>query len=83
MDVRSPEEFKSGHFEGAINIPLESIRGKTEFLRRQGKPIILVCRSGARSSMAAGMLKNAGLEVYNGGGWTGFSARIKKKRDAA
>jgi rhodanese-related sulfurtransferase len=36
----------------------------------------MVCRSGARSNIATGMLKKAGLEVYNGGAWDGLAKKI-------
>lgn len=41
-----------------------------------GKPIITVCQSGARSGMAKGILKAAGIEVYNGGSWFGLRSKI-------
>ncbi|MCK6694778.1 MAG: rhodanese-like domain-containing protein, partial [Thermoanaerobaculia bacterium] len=69
LDVRTPEEFNSGHVEGALNIPVQILQGKIADLKKKGKPIIAVCRSGARSGMAVGMLKNAGIEAYNGGPW--------------
>ena len=40
------------------------------------KPIITVCQSGARSGMAKGILKSAGIEVYNGGSWFGLRSKI-------
>ena len=68
IDVREINEFESGHFEGAINIPLSSIPIRlAEFKTMQG-PIVVYCRSGNRSGMAMNILKQAGLvEVYNGG----------------
>ena len=69
VDVRSPEEFKSGHIKGSINIPVNKIAGRIEKLKKDGKPIITCCRSGARSSMAKEILKQKGVEAYNGGAW--------------
>lgn len=52
---------------GAINIPLGDIQNHALKLKRQNKPIITCCRSGARSGSAAVTLKNVGIEVYNEG----------------
>ncbi len=76
IDVRSTDEFRAGHFDGAVNIPLDTISGKVENLRQKQKPVILVCRSGARSGVATNILKNAGLDAYNGGGWTSFKTTV-------
>jgi phage shock protein E len=70
VDVRSPEEFQSGHIKGSVNIPLHEIQSRAGKLKHQNKPVIAVCLSGGRSSMAVTMLKNAGIESYNGGSWS-------------
>ena len=69
IDVRSPEEYRSGHVAGSINIPLDRIQDQLKKIDKS-KPVITCCRSGARSGMAADMLKRAGFDVYNGGPWT-------------
>jgi phage shock protein E len=68
IDVRSPEEFRDGSYPGALNIPVQSIATKLGSLSKE-KPVILFCASGARSSVAARVLKAAGFkEVLNAGG---------------
>ena len=61
VDVRSPQEFRGGSAEGALNMPLGSVEGA---VRDSGwpkdKPILLFCASGTRSSMAARQLKALG-----------------------
>jgi rhodanese-related sulfurtransferase len=69
IDVQSAQEYKGGHIKGSLNIPVESIRSKVHELKKKGKPVITCCRSGARSGMAAGILKQNGIEAYNGGPW--------------
>lgn len=69
VDVRSPQEFASGHINGAKNIPLASIEGKIEQIRQWKKPVVLCCASGMRSSSAATILKKHGIEAYNAGSW--------------
>lgn len=76
VDVRTPGEFKSGHINGSKNYPLDTIRGKVNDLKKLNKPVITVCLSGGRSSMAKNILKAAGIEVYNGGPWTSLRGKI-------
>jgi phage shock protein E len=68
IDVRTPQEFLAGHFPGAENIPLDTVLDHTDELQNMKAPIVLYCRSGARSGNAVMLLKEAGLQdVYNGG----------------
>ena len=76
VDVRSPGEYRAGHIAGSKNFPLDNIRTKVSELKKLNKPVITVCRSGARSGMAKSILKSAGLEVYNGGPWTSLKSKI-------
>ena len=69
IDVRQPHEFQAEHHLGSTNIPLPEIAKSMEKIKQLPPPYILVCRSGARSAMAAQQLKQAGLEAYNGGAW--------------
>ena len=72
LDVRTREEYRSGHANGSINIPLDTLSGKMKSLKKN-VPIIAVCASGARSSSATSLLKNNGFEAYNGGSWYNFN----------
>ena len=76
IDVRSVGEFTSGHIKGSSNIPAEIIQNKIAELKRKGKPIITVCRSGARSGMAQATLTAAGIEAYNGGPWFSLEKKL-------
>ena len=76
VDVRTPGEFKEGHIPGSRNIPLDQIGSKTAELKKAGKPVITVCRSGSRSGMAKAKLSASGLEVYNGGSWQSLITKI-------
>ena len=77
IDVRSPQEFDGGHIQGSKNIPLDRIQREVTAIKKIGKPIITVCKSGARSSMAKSILKGAGVEVYNGGPWNVLVGKIR------
>jgi rhodanese-related sulfurtransferase len=67
IDVRSRDEFNAGHAAKAINIPLQMLIQSAEWLK--GKSVIAVCKSGARSAMAATMLQKEGINAFNGGAW--------------
>jgi len=69
VDVRTKEEFKDGHIEGSLNIPLDEIGEAMTWLQKD-VPTVLVCESGNRSSQVVRILKANGFEkVYNGGSW--------------
>ena len=61
VDVRETGEFASGHYEGAINIPLGIVTAKLDEFRAMSGPVVVYCRSGNRSEMAMSLLKQAGL----------------------
>ena len=63
IDVREPNEVASGKIRDAIHIPLGSLKDKTSELEKyKGKPMIMVCRSGNRSSHALNVLRKSGFE---------------------
>jgi phage shock protein E len=69
LDVRTASEYQQGHIQGSKNIPVSEIRSSLEVIKRWNRPVITVCRSGARSAAAKSVLAAAGIEVYNGGAW--------------
>lgn len=69
IDVRSPEEYKSGHVEDSINIPLQEIKDHVSEIKSFSQPLILCCASGNRSGQATAFLKNQGIDCSNGGSW--------------
>ena len=72
IDVRSPLEFSSVHLDGAMNLPLQSLARELNRLDN-GKPVLVYCASGQRSSMAAQILESAGFrQVYNLGPLSNF-----------
>jgi rhodanese-related sulfurtransferase len=76
IDVRSPQEFDNGHIKGSKNIPVNMIQREANSIKKMGKPIITVCQSGGRSGMAKSILKNNGIEVYNGGAWFKLNSKL-------
>jgi NADPH-dependent 2,4-dienoyl-CoA reductase/sulfur reductase-like enzyme/rhodanese-related sulfurtransferase len=69
VDVRTPEEFFSGAYSGAINIPLDELQARAGELGNQSRPVTLYCASGARSAYGVRVLQHLGFtNVKNGGG---------------
>ena len=64
VDVRSPAEFETSHIAGSYNVPLDVVdQLGPEIARRLDghSDVVLVCRSGQRSTKAHTLLRNAGL----------------------
>lgn len=55
LDVRSPEEFASGHVPDAVNIPYDQVATRLQEVPRD-KDVVLYCRSGRRAFIAADTL---------------------------
>lgn len=65
LDVRTKEEFDTGHLESAILIPVDDLEARYGELSKS-KPVIVYCKSGSRSAKAAAILVSKGfLQVYD------------------
>ena len=75
IDVRAKREYMTGHIDGTINIPAPDLRKQYKLLDTR-IPIVMICNTGHRSSLAASILKQHGLkDVSNlAGGMTGYNA---------
>ena len=73
LDTRSEREYAGGHIPGAINIPLDALRGRIGELERE-KPVYVNCYSGLRSYIACRILKENGFTCYNLAGGYRFYA---------
>ena len=82
LDVRSIDEYASGHIAMAINIDVmkDDFKTKATSLLPKDKTIALYCRSGRRSKKAAGILTENGYKVIelNSGisGWINAQKEI-------
>ncbi len=74
IDVRTKSEFEKGHFKGSKNIPLQEFENRLEEILLLKEPIIICCRSGARSEKALSVLKGKQKACYNGGSWRNLQA---------
>jgi len=76
LDVRTYEEFASGHIKGSKNIPLQILGSKINEIKKLNKPVIACCRSGMRSAQATSILKQNGIDCINGGGWQSLESKL-------
>ncbi|MBN19968.1 MAG: rhodanese [Bdellovibrionaceae bacterium] len=82
LDVRTPEEFASGHIRGAKNIPHTEVLGSLEELKSYDT-IYIHCKRGGRAVTAADQLVAAGvtsLKVLSSGGmddWLAFGYPVE------
>lgn len=85
LDVRTPNEFYSGHIPGAVLVPLQQLSQRLSELREhKEKEILVYCRSGNRSTVAAEILiRNGFRKIYNLRpgirGWLGEGYQIEKQ----
>lgn len=72
LDVREDDEWRAGHAQSAVHLPLSRLDAAAVPTDR---PVIAVCRSGNRSGKAAALLAAAGVDVANmAGGMTTWAA---------
>ena len=85
LDVRTEEEYETGHIAGAVCIPVETIAGPPEALPDLGQTILVYCRSGRRSKQAAQKLADLGYtDIREFGGindWTGGTVTAEDETD--
>jgi phage shock protein E len=73
VDVRTPDEFKAGHIEGAKNIPVSEVAHRVDEFGPKDGVVVVYCRSGGRSGQAKKTLDAAGFTaVHNGGGMSAW-----------
>jgi rhodanese-related sulfurtransferase len=84
IDVRTPAEYEAGHIPGAVNVPLDRLKGSLDELCGvlHDQDVVLVCRSGQRAGQAQEALRSAGLTapVLAGGmsSWTATGGPVKQ-----
>ena len=80
LDVRNPDEYKTGHIPKSRNIPVQNLNSKLSSLQpHKDEAVIVYCASGGRSSKAATILSNGGFnKVYNLGGISNYKGKLEK-----
>lgn len=82
LDVRSEEEFASGHIKGAVLLPHDEIAMRiTSVVLEKSTPVFVYCRSGRRSAIAIETMKTLGYtELVDLGGKEEAESRLEISR---
>ena len=79
LDVRTVDEYRQGHIDGSLNIPLQNIHTVKNNIPDLDKPIYVHCLSGARSAQATSVLKSMGYtNVTDIGGINSYCGKMVK-----
>lgn len=64
LDVREDDEWRAGHIDGALHVPLAQVQQRMGDLPVD-QQVLVVCRVGARSSKATALLSAQGYDAVN------------------
>jgi len=64
LDVRTPREWRAGHLDDAVSMPVGDVPSRAGELPRSGT-VVAICESGYRSSLASSLLLRAGFSAAN------------------
>ena len=79
IDVRAPEEYRSGHIPGAVSVPLERIGGIRALYPDRETVLLTYCHSGVRSRRACKTLSDLGFRnVFDLGGILSWKGELVK-----
>lgn len=66
LDVRERDEWDAGRAPGALHAPLSAlVAGAALPEGSQGRPLVVICRSGNRSQQAVGLLRARGVDAVD------------------
>ncbi len=77
LDVRTDFEYRTGHIDGSLHIPLDELRERTEEIPA-GRKVYVYCHSGLRSYIACRILTQKGIEAFNVSGGYGFYVQSRQ-----
>lgn len=79
IDVRTPEEYRSGHIPKAVNLPLNKVDKIISTVKNKDAVLYVYCLSGSRSSQACNYFSKLGYtNVTNIGGVGNWTGQLKK-----
>lgn len=80
LDVRTSEEYETGHLYNSINIPLDSlVTSISDEIKDKAKTIIVYCKSGTRAIKASKVLVDLGYtNIYTFGGIDSWEGKLEK-----
>jgi rhodanese-related sulfurtransferase len=80
LDVRTRDEYSSGHIDTALNLPHDELERRLgEIPGNKSSEIVVYCRSGKRAKVAEDILVNKGYKNIKdlAGHWQGWSSQAK------
>ena len=79
LDVRTAEEYRDGHIDGSVNIPLDRISSVENTVKDKSTPLYVYCLSGGRSGQAVSYLKQMGYtNAKSIGGISSYRGKVVK-----
>lgn len=83
LDVRENPEWNAGHIPGAVHVPVKNVSSQAIKRLPKGRPVVVTCRTGARSRGATRILREKGVEAFNLSGgmaaWESAGGRLVGK----
>ncbi|MBQ7785199.1 MAG: FAD-dependent oxidoreductase [Clostridia bacterium] len=79
LDTRTAGEYRRGHIDGFINIPVDELRERLGEIDPE-KPVYVICQSGLRSYIAVRILEGSGYQAYNFSGGFRFYDAVMNER---
>lgn len=79
LDTRTVGEYRCGHIDGFLNIPVDELRERLDELDKS-KPVYVICQSGLRSYIASRILEGNGFTAYNFSGGFRFYDAVRNDR---
>ncbi len=77
LDVRTAEEYRDGHIDGSVNLPLDRISFIEDMVKDKSTPLYVHCYSGSRSGRAVSYLKQMGYtNAANIGGISSYRGKV-------
>lgn len=79
LDVRTAEEYRDGHIDGSVNLPLDEISFIEDAVKDKSTPLYVHCYSGSRSGQAVSYLDQMGYtNATNIGGISSYRGKVVK-----
>jgi rhodanese-related sulfurtransferase len=77
IDVREQGEYKGGHAQGALSVPLSTLTDTVASTFKEYTTVYVICQSGGRSARGTGILSELGVNAINVAGGTSSWASAK------
>jgi len=79
IDVRTAGEYRDGHIDGSVNMPLDRISSVENIVKDKSTPLYVYCLSGGRSGQAVSYLKQMGYtNAKSIGGISSYRGKVVK-----